>query len=53
MSQVGSVMRPPMWKRMLSVRNALRVALVALILLVGGVVALIGERLLAGPGRSE
>ena len=51
MSQVGSVMmRPPMWKRMLSVRNALRVALVALLLLVGGVIALIGERLLAGPG---
>jgi len=48
MSQVGSVMRPPMWKRMLSVRTALRVALVVLILLVGGIVALIGERLL-GP----
>ena len=49
MSQVGSVMRPPMWKRMLSVRTALRAALVLLILLVGGVLALIGERLFASP----
>lgn len=48
MSQVGSVMRPPAWKRMLSVRTALRAALVVLILLVGGVLALIGERLLGG-----
>ena len=40
MSQVGSVMRPPAWKRMLSVRTALRAALVVLILLVGGVLAL-------------
>lgn len=48
MSQVGSVMRPPAWKRMLSVRTALRVALVVLLLLVGGIVALIGERML-GP----
>ena len=46
MSQVSSVMRPPMWKRMLSVRSALRSALVVLLLLVGGVVALIGERLI-------
>ena len=49
MSQVGSVMRPPAWKRMLSVRTALRAALVVLILLVGGVLALIGERLLGSP----
>jgi invasion protein IalB len=49
MSQVGSVMRPPAWKRMLSVRTALRAAVVVLILLVGGVLALIGERLLASP----
>ena len=49
MSQVGSVMRPPAWKRMLSVRTAFRVALVLLILLVGGVAALIGERLLRSP----
>lgn len=48
MSQVGSVMRPPAWKRMLNVRTALRVALVVLLLLVGGIVALVGERLL-GP----
>ena len=34
---------------MLSVRNALRAAVVVLILLVGGVLALIGERLLASP----
>jgi invasion protein IalB len=51
MSQVGSVMRPPAWKRMLSVRTALRVALVVLILLVGGIVALIGERML-GPAAA-
>jgi invasion protein IalB len=51
MSQVGSVMRPPMWKRMLSVRSALRGALVALLLLVGGVAALVGERLFASPGE--
>ena len=51
MSQVGSVvMRPPIWKRMLSVRNGLRAALMALLLVVGGVIALIGERVLAGPG---
>ena len=49
MSQVGSVMRPPAWKRMLSVRTAFRVALVVLILLVGGVAALIGERLFGSP----
>jgi invasion protein IalB len=49
MSQVGSVMRPPAWKRMLSVRTALRAALVVLILLVGGILALIGERLLGSP----
>jgi invasion protein IalB len=49
MSQIGSVMRPPAWKRILSVRTALRVALVALLLLVGGVVALIGERLIGSP----
>jgi len=49
MSQIGSVMRPPVWKRILSVRTALRVALVVLILLVGGVVALIGERLIGSP----
>ena len=49
MSQVGSVMRPPAWKRMLSVRTALRAALVVLILLVGGVLALIGERMLGSP----
>lgn len=53
MSQVGSVMRPPMWKRMLSVRTALRVALVLLILLVGGVLALIGERLFASPAPAN
>jgi invasion protein IalB len=46
-------MRPPMWKRMLSVRSALRVALVAVLLVVGGVVALIGERFLAGPGATN
>ncbi len=49
MSQVGSVMRPPVWKRMLSVRAAFRVALVVLLLLVGGIVALIGERMLGSP----
>ena len=49
MSQVGSVMRPPVWKRMLSVRAAFRAALVVLLLLVGGIVALIGERLLGSP----
>jgi invasion protein IalB len=49
MSQVSSVMRPPAWKRMLSVRTAFRVALIVLILLVGGVAALIGERLLGSP----
>ncbi len=49
MSQVGSVMRPPVWKRMLSVRAAFRVALVVLLLLVGGIVALVGERLLGSP----
>ena len=54
MSQVSSMaMRPPMWKRMLSVRSALRVALVAVLLVVGGVVALIGERFLAGPGATN
>ena len=53
MSQVGSVMRPPMWKRMLSVRSALRAALVAVLLVVGGVAALIGERFLAGPGATN
>ena len=52
MSQVG-VMRPPLWKRMLSLRSALRVALVAVILIVGGVVALIGERVFAGPGAAN
>jgi invasion protein IalB len=51
MSQVSSMaMRPPMWKRMLSLRSALRVALVAVLLVVGGVVALVGERVFAGPG---
>src|SRR5262245_58111010 len=50
MSQVA-VMRPPMWRRMLSVRSALRGALVLVLLRVGGVVALIGERLL-GPGAA-
>jgi invasion protein IalB len=50
MSQVSSVMRPPMWRRMLSVRNALRGVLVLVLLLVGGVLALIGERLLLAGG---
>lgn len=54
MSQVSGVMRPPMWRRMLSLRSALRGALVVLILLVGGVLALIGERLLgAGAAPNE
>ena len=54
MSQVTSMaMRPPMWKRMLTVRSALRVVLVALLLVVGGVVALIGERLFASPGAAN
>ena len=53
MSQVSSVvMRPPMWKRMLSVRSMLRGALVVLLLLVGGVLALIGERLLGAGGAA-
>jgi invasion protein IalB len=39
-----------MWKRMLSVRSALRGALVALLLLVGAVAALVGERLFADTG---
>lgn len=61
MSQVGSVMRPPMWKRMLSVRNLLRgalwvaiavVAVVALgLLIVGGMV--VGESLISGPPTNE
>jgi invasion protein IalB len=46
-------MRPPMWKRMLSLRSALRVALVAVLLVVGGAVALIGERVFAGPGAAN
>jgi invasion protein IalB len=50
MSQVGSVLRYPMWRRLLSVRTALRVALVVLLLLVGGVVALVGERLIGSTG---
>ena len=50
MSQIGSVVRAPAWRRWLSVRTALRVALVAALLLVGGVLALIGERLLRGAG---
>ena len=53
MSQVSSVvMRPPMWKRMLSVRSMLRGALVVLLLLVGGVLALIGERLIGAGGAA-
>jgi len=50
MSQVSSVMHPPMWRRMLSVRSALRGVLVLVLLLVGGVLALIGERLLLAGG---
>lgn len=56
MSQVSSVMRPPMWRRMLSARMLLRIALVAAIvvvavialvlLVVGGVV--VGQRLIGG-----
>jgi invasion protein IalB len=42
-----------MWKRMLSVRSALRGALVAVLLVVGGVAALIGERVFAGPGATN
>jgi invasion protein IalB len=52
MSQVGSMARLPtgrsFWRSFFSVRTAFRVALVLLILLVGGILALIGERLL-GP----
>jgi invasion protein IalB len=43
------MMRLPAWRRVLSVRTALRVALVVLLLLVGGVVALVGERLIGSP----
>jgi invasion protein IalB len=61
MSQVSSVMRPPMWKRMLSVRMLLRVALVAaiavvaivalMLLVVGGVV--VGQRVISGTPPNE
>lgn len=61
MSQVGSVMRPPVWKRMLSVRMLLRVALAAAILVVavialvllviGGVV--VGQRLVGADPLNE
>jgi len=50
MSQVSGVMRRPMWRRMFSVRTALRGALVLVLLLVGGVLALIAERLIVGAG---
>src|SRR5262245_56927268 len=49
MSQVSSVrVRPPMGRRMLNVRTVLRGVFVLVLLLVGGVLALIGERLFAG-----
>ena len=61
MSQVSNVMRPPMWRRMLSARMLLRVALVAallvvavialVLLVVGGVV--VGQRLIGGVPPNE
>ena len=61
MSQVSSVMRPPMWRRMLSARMLLRIALVA-VLVVVGVIALallavggmvVGQRLLGTAPTNE
>ena len=46
MSQVASMVRLPTWRRVLSVRTALRFAVAVLLLLVGGLVALVGERLI-------
>ena len=61
MSQVSSVMRPPMWRRMLSVRMLLRIALVAALVVVG-VIALallvvggmvVGQRLFVAAPPNE